>query len=106
MAENKDVFMMQAFRAFSQGCGNVELDDQACAWFHDRYYPWITRKKAVGTSPEEVWGREGATFLAKLREIGQRAVAAGPLSQESLTKTADTVESESDCPWCPIKPDA
>ena len=103
MAENKDVLMMRAFRAFSQGCGNVDLDDEACAWFHDRYYDWITTKRPVGTTPEEVWGQQGGAFLAKFREIGERAVGKGSLSTESLTTTADTVERESECPWCPVK---
>ncbi|HEX6904518.1 MAG TPA: hypothetical protein VF789_32720 [Thermoanaerobaculia bacterium] len=103
MAENKDVLMMRAFRAFSQGCGNVDLSDEACAWFHDRYYDWITTRRPVGTTPEEVWGQHGGNFLAKFREIGERAVGAGSLSTESLTTTADAVERASDCDWCPVK---
>src|SRR5687768_11992802 len=106
MAENKDVLMMQAFRAFSQGCGTAEVDDQACAWFHDRYHPWITARKAVGTSPEEVWAEHGKDFLGRFREMGQKAAASGAVSSETLRTTAEAVERDSDCPWCPIKEDA
>ena len=106
MAENKDVLMMRAFRAFSQGCGPTELNDEACGWFHDRYYGWITKRKAVGTTPEEVWSEHGPTFLGKFRKIGEDAAATGTLDVATLTTTADTVEKESECPWCPIKPDA
>lgn len=107
MASKKDMLMMQVILAFGQGCGTTEVDEKACAWFYDRYYPWITKKKKPGTSPEEVWGTEGKNFLALFKEIGKKAAAGGvPISEATLKTASEEVEEPAPCPWCPVKPDA
>ena len=109
MASKKDKLMMQAILAFARGCGTAQVHDDACGWFHDRYDSWVTKKKKPGTSPEDVWAAEGKNFLAKFEKIGREAAKAaggGTIDQATLSTTATTVENESECPWCPVKPDA
>jgi hypothetical protein len=108
MASKKDKYLVQSILAFARGCGTAQVDDDACGWFHDRYDSWVTKKKKVGTSPEDVWAKEGKNFLGKFEEIGKKAAAAaggGTITEATLTSTATTVETDSDCPWCPVKPD-
>jgi hypothetical protein len=105
MAQRKDILMTQAVSAFAKGCNGTEIRDDAANWFHDHYYDWIDTRKAVGQSPQEVWAEHGKTFMEKFMEIGRRAAASGgPVTEASLTTAATSVESESDCPYCPIKP--
>lgn len=110
MADKKDMLMMQVVLAFGQGCGATEVDEKACAWFYDRYYPWVTKKKKATpvSSPEDVWGTEGKNFLARFKKIGQKAAAGGgPITEATLKTASQEVEEEpAPCPWCPTKPDA
>jgi hypothetical protein len=107
----KNALIVQTIRAFVQGCGSAEIDDAACDWFFERYYPWIDEKKtnprANGTSPQDVWDQQGTDFLGRFRQIGANAAAKGsPIQAQTLTDEALAVEqsSESDCPWCPLQP--
>lgn len=101
---SQNALMMQAVVAFAQGCGGVKIDDGAYEWFHERYFPWVVTRKAVGTTPQEVWEERGKDFLGKFRLIGERAAAGGgTVSQDTLKSSASSVEQESECPWCPDK---
>jgi hypothetical protein len=96
--------MMQTAIAFSQGCGNVPIDAAAYEWFQARYFPWIDTRKAVGTTPQEVWEERGGDFLGQFRLMGKRAAASGgTITEETLRTSAMSVEQESECPWCPDK---
>jgi hypothetical protein len=101
---HKDALMVQAVFAFSQGCGQARIDDEASEWFRQRYHPWIDKKKAIGKSPQDAWDSDGKGFLAKFQEIGSRAAKGGIVSVGALTAAATAVESESLCPYCPDKP--
>jgi hypothetical protein len=107
MAIRKDVLMTQVVSAFAKGCDGTEIGDDAANWFHDRYYDWITTPKenpdAQGRTPQEVWAEHGRTFMDKFLEIGRRAAASGPVTEASLTTAATSVETESECPYCPLK---
>lgn len=103
----KDTLMTQVIFALAQGCGGAELEDAACEWFHERYYPWIDKKKtnpkAHGRSPQDVWDTEGPAFLDHFKEIGRRAASGGgPIKTEALASSATSLESSLECPWCPI----
>jgi len=107
----KNALMVQVILAFAQGCGGADLEDDACEWFYERYYPWIDQKKtnarAMGTSAQEVWDQHGKDFLDRFKLLGQRAAATGsPIQAKTLEEEALAVEqaSESDCPWCPLQP--
>lgn len=106
----KDTLMMQAVFAMAQGCSECQISDEACAWFYDRYYGWIDRakenEKARGRSPQDVWDTEGQYFLAHFKEIGKRAASSssGVIERESLEKSALSLETDLDCPYCPIRP--
>jgi hypothetical protein len=107
MPSKKDTLMTQAIFALAQGCGGAQMEDAACEWFYERYYPWIDKKKtnpkAAGKSPQDVWDKEGPAFLDHFKEIGRRAASGGGTIQaETLSKSATSLESELECPWCPI----
>jgi hypothetical protein len=105
MAVRKDVLMTQVVSAFAKGCNGIEIGDDAADWFHDHYYDWIDTRKANGQSPQDAWGDHGKAFMERFMEIGRRASASGePVTAESLTTAATAVETESECPYCPIKP--
>lgn len=93
--------MIQAVFAFSQGCGEARIDADASEWFRQRYHPWIDTKKANGQTPQEVWDTQGTGFLGRFKEIGRRATKGGVVAKDALTAAATTVESESNCPFCP-----
>jgi hypothetical protein len=105
MPTRKDALMMQIMLAFAQGCDGMDLEEDAGAWFHGRYYDWIERPsaKAGGTSPLDVWGERGQDFRGRFRKIGELAAGAssGTIQADTLEKSALTVEGGSDCPWCP-----
>lgn len=106
---NKDALMTQAVFSLAQGCGGAEISEEACAWFHARYYPWIDGPKdneqAKGRTPQQVWSEQGKVFASKFRMIGERAAkeSGGTIEPATLEKHALAVERESDCPWCPDK---
>jgi hypothetical protein len=109
MTTRKDVVLLQIMHAFSQGCGGVDLEDDAAEWFHKHYYDWIDtpRKdpRAKGQSLQDAWASEVKGLLPKIQEIGRKAAAAaagGPVTADALQKSAAEVEGGSDCPWCPI----
>src|SRR4029077_4583372 len=102
--QDKDALMAQAVSAFTQGCGTAQINADAHAWFHQRYHPWIDKRKATGKTPQDVWDTDGAGFLDKFRQIGSQAVKDGIVSAESLNTAATGVEQTSDCPYCPDKP--
>lgn len=109
MTGKKDVMLMEAAIAFAQGLGGAQIDPAALEEFHKRYYDWIDKKKqnprAHGNSPADVWSTYRGDFLARFREIGQRAAASGtPVTGDALSTAARTIENESDCPYCPIQP--
>ncbi len=104
MPHEKDALMVQAVFAFAQGCGNAEIDEDACAWFHKRYHSWINTKKQHGESPQDVWDIHGKSFLGRFKEIGRRAAQGGSVKKKALDDAAQAVERESECPFCPIKP--
>jgi hypothetical protein len=99
----QEAIMNMIYLAFIQGLrAGVTLEASAKQWLHDRYYPWITRKKKSGRTPFEVWEREGSNFIDKFREIGRKA----SLGRESIGRpevmvSAKMIESESECPFCP-----
>jgi hypothetical protein len=102
---SQQALIMQAVVAFAQGCGGAKIEDAAYDWFHERYFPWIGTRKAVGTAPQEVWNERGRDFLAQFRLIGERAAAGGgTVTQDTLKANAYGVEQQSECPWCPDKP--
>ena len=105
-AQRKDALMTQAIFAFAQGCGGVEINEEACAWFHKRYHSWVDKPcknpKAGGKSPQEVWDKEGPGFLGKFKAIGQEAASGGgTINGDTLSAAALKVEQGSDCPYCP-----
>lgn len=110
MSSKKDTLMTQVIFALAQGCGGAQIEDAACERFHERYYPWIDKKKtnprAHGRSPQDVWDSEGPAFLGHFRDIGQRAAATdgGTIKAETLMASADAVEQPLECPWCSLKP--
>ncbi len=103
--QRKDALMTQAIFAFAQGCGSVHISEEACAWFHSRYYPWIDKPKEnekVKGTPQEVWDTEGKGFLAHFKEIGKKAASGGgPISKDTLSKEARAIEQTAPCPYCP-----
>src|SRR4051794_24990873 len=101
---HKDALMIQSVFALAQGCGDARIDLEASEWFRQHYHPWIDTKKANGQTPQGEWEAQEKTFLSKFKEIGRRAVQAGMVSKASLEKAAVSVESESDCPFCSLKP--
>jgi hypothetical protein len=105
----KDALMTQAIFAFAQGCGDVHISEEACAWFHERYYAWIDKPKqspeTQGQSSQDVWDTEGPGFLAQFKEIGKRAASGGgTITKDTLEKEALAVEMLAACPWCPDEP--
>jgi hypothetical protein len=104
MSNTKEALMVQAVFALSQGCGDSEISQDACEWFVEHYHPWVDTPKQNGQTPQQVWETEGRAFLGKFKEIGRLACDGSVVSQESLSKAADTVERASECPFCPIKP--
>jgi hypothetical protein len=104
MSNTKEALMVQAVFALSQGCGDSEISQDACDWFVEHYHPWVDTPKQDGRTPQQVWEEEGRGFLGKFKDIGRRACDGNVVSRESLSKAADAVERESDCPFCPIKP--
>lgn len=103
MSNTKEALMVQAVFALSQGCGNSEISQDACDWFVEHYHPWVDTPKQSGQTPQQVWEQEGRGFLGKFKEIGRRACDGSVVTREALSKAADSVERESDCPFCPIK---
>ena len=104
MPSKKEALMVRAVFAFAQGCGGVGIDDTASEWFHDRYFPWIDKKKKTGKSPQEVWADHGKDFMERFQKIGKNAASGGTtIDKDTLEKSALSVEQESDCPYCPIK---
>ena len=102
---SQNALIMQAVVAFAQGCGGVPINEAAYEWFHARYFPWITTRKAVGTTPQEVWEEHGKTFLDRFRLIGERSAAGvETVTQDTLSTSALSVETDSDCPYCPLRP--
>lgn len=105
MAHKKDVCFVQAVYALGQGAGGAHLSSEAAGWLHERYHAWIgNKKKADLDSPETVWETDGKGFLAKFKEIGQKAKDASggaEISRTTLEKAALDVESTSPCPYCP-----
>jgi hypothetical protein len=105
MPNKKEALMVQAVFAMAQGCGaDAQIAEDACDWFVEHYHPWVETTKEVGKSPQDVWDQEGKGFLAKFKEIGRQAARDGVVDRESLAKAAESVERDSDCPYCPIKP--
>ena len=99
---SQNALIMQAVVAFAQGCRGVPIDEGAYEWFHARYFPWITTRKAVGTTPQEVWDQHGKAFLDKFQLMGAQAAAGGgTVTQDTLSTSALSVEQQSECPWCP-----
>jgi len=100
--------------ALARGAGNACLSFDACAWFHDRYAPWLTATKLeLIASPLETWEVMGNGFLSRFKAIGEGArsgvrsvmgVSGGEISREELQASAWEVESESPCPYCPSEP--
>lgn len=103
MPTTKEALMVQAVFALSQGCGNSEISQDACDWFVEHYHPWVDGPTQDGRTPQQVWEEEGRGFLGKFKEIGRRACDGTVVSRESLSKAANSVELESECPFCPIK---
>jgi hypothetical protein len=101
---HKDALMIQSVFALAQGCGEARIDIEASEWFREHYHPWIDTKKANGKTPQGEWAAEGTGFLGKFKEIGRRAVKDGIVSKEALMAAAMSVEKESDCPFCSLKP--
>jgi hypothetical protein len=106
MASRQEVLWFQVVSALAQGSGGAGIEDAAAEWFHERYFPWITRPKtndrAAGRRPQDVWDSMGPDFLGKFREIGQKAAGvAGMIQMRQLEQAAADVERTSDCPFCP-----
>lgn len=105
--DNKNALMVQSVVAFAQGCAGTEISDEACAWFHGRYYDWIDKQPAnpaaKGQSPQQVWAEHGKNFKGRFRKIGELAAkeSNGTIDAGTLEKSALAVERESDCPYCP-----
>jgi len=105
MADRKDVLMTQVISAFAKGCNGAEIADEAADWFHDRYYRWLDSVKSTGERPMDVWPGHGKLFMEKFRQIGEQAAAGGgTVTADSLTAAATSIETDSECPYCPIKP--
>jgi hypothetical protein len=105
MLNKKEALMVQAVFAMTQGCGgDAQITEDACDWFVEHYHPWVETPKQTGKSPQDVWGQEGKGFLGKFKEIGRLAARDGVVDRETLSKAAESVERDSDCPYCPIKP--
>ncbi|HEV7506457.1 MAG TPA: hypothetical protein VGS07_16270 [Thermoanaerobaculia bacterium] len=104
MPNKKEALMVQAVFALAKGCGTAEIADDAADWFYGEYFPWIDKVKQNGKTPHDVWDQHGKEFLEKFREIGHRAAQGGTVQKEALTRAARAVETESECPFCPIKP--
>ncbi|HYX24270.1 MAG TPA: hypothetical protein VFC23_08980 [Thermoanaerobaculia bacterium] len=102
MPNRKEALMVQAVFAFAQGCSGAQIAEDAAEWFHGRYYPWIDKPKQHGKSPQDVWDQHGKEFLGRFKEIGRRAVSGGTVEKAALTSAAQAVETESECPFCPL----
>jgi hypothetical protein len=104
---NKNALMVKTTFALSQGCGGMEITEEAADWFHGRYYEWIDKPKkdprTKGQSPQEAWDVEGKNFLGHFRQIGARAAGAstGSIDAKTLETEALAYEQSLDCPWCP-----
>jgi hypothetical protein len=106
MASRRDVLIAQVFSAIARGAGDVPMSEEATAWLHDRYSPWLDRQ-VDGKTPQDVWPTMGRGFLARMAEIGKQAAAKtanGEISAQAVTESARTVESTSPCPMCPNIP--
>ena len=105
MPSKKEALMVQTIFALAQGCGAAEIADDAADWFHGQYFPWIDKPKQNGKTPHDVWDQHGKEFLEKFKEIGRRAAQGGGgiVQKKALSDAAHAVETESDCPFCPIK---
>ncbi|HEX4959895.1 MAG TPA: hypothetical protein VF173_03580 [Thermoanaerobaculia bacterium] len=96
--------MAQAVFAFAQGCGGADIASDAFQWFVERYSAWLdsSPKKAAGRRPRDVWDKEGHGFMGRFKEIGRRAAQSGTtVGVDALSKAAQAVEGESECPFCP-----
>lgn len=100
----EDAVFGQIVFAFARGAGEARISQEAGAWLHDRYVPWLTATKPeMIRSPLEVWETMGRGFLAKFKEIGEeaRAAAGTEIGEKDLESSAWAVESEAPCPFCP-----
>jgi len=104
MSNRNDALLVQAVFAFAQGCSGARIDEDAAGWFHTRYGPWVGKVKKIGKSPADAWDEYGKDFLQKFKEIGTQAAKGGNISMKSLTDAITSVESASECPYCPDKP--
>jgi hypothetical protein len=110
MSEKKDALMVQILFATARGAGGMRISREASAWLSGRYLPWLTAvKPELGVAPIAVWDDKGRGFLARFKEIGEQARAAAgsagrELTVDDVATAAWQVESEADCPWCPLGP--
>ena len=103
MASRRDVILAQVFSAIGRGAGSAPISDDAAAWLHDRYSPWLD-KPVDGKTPQDVWETQSSDFLGKLAEIGKQAAATsggGEISLKAAEASAVAVESDCTCPFCP-----
>ena len=101
MSNKTEALLVQVVFAFAQGCGAAQIEEDAAQAFHARYHPWLSKKKQGGMSPEDVWDQQGKGFLGRFKEIGRQAVKDGAVSMASLQSAVKSVETTSECPFCP-----
>lgn len=108
MAEEKEALWGQVLLAVGRGAGETRLSNDAVAWLHDRYFPWLDTPSDEGPTPAEVWKDQGEVFLGRFIEIGRRIAAGQPPGAEAgpdkASAAAAGVESTSECPYCPKAP--
>ena len=98
--------MEQVMAAISEGTAGAAMAQRARDWLLVRYTRWIGMRRIRDDerSPEEAWNEYGPAFLAKFREIGNKAAElsdGGEIDQTTVRSAALTVESSTLAP-CPI----
>ena len=69
---SQDEVMKHILKLVSQGAGEA-LTPEIESALHERYYPWIAKKKdGVPTSPQDIWdGEDGAKIKRRFEKIGE-----------------------------------
>jgi len=108
MSGTTDALMVQILFATARGAGGMRISREASAWLTGRYRPWLTETKpGLSQPPIALWEDKGRGFLAKFKEIGERAretATGGMLRVDDLAAAAGQVELEATCPFCPVGP--
>ncbi len=105
--EDKKDLMVQMVYSFAQGCGELQVSDEACIWFQERYYGWIDtvkkNKEAENTSPRRFGaGRAKLSSHSSKRSVSLRQEQSdGTIEKSVLRSTPSPSRAKTPCPWCP-----